>query len=66
MTFLKRLFGATKKTEHFDSKQANLSEEITECVKCGGRNFEHDSYWDEYNCENCGWTSKKSLKVRLR
>lgn len=66
MTFLKRLFGATKKTEHFDSKQADLTEEITECVKCGGRNFEHDSYWDEYTCENCGWTSKEKPKGKVK
>jgi len=58
ITFLKRLLGATQKTEN--------REEITGCVKCAGRNFEHDSYYDEYNCQNCGWTSKERPKGKLK
>lgn len=46
-------------TNDFESKQDNLSKENTGCVKCGCCNFEHDSYYDEYNCENCGWISKQ-------
>lgn len=43
----------------------DLSEEITGCVKCGDRNFEHDSYFDEYNCKNCGWISKEKPRGKV-
>ena len=54
-----------REIEQLKEKLPNLSEEITECVKCGGRNFEHDIYRDEYNCENCGWTSKEKPKGKV-
>jgi DNA-directed RNA polymerase subunit RPC12/RpoP len=62
------LFKSSKLKREIDQlkeKLPNLSEEITECVKCGGRNFEHDIYLDEYNCENCGWTSKEKPKGKV-
>lgn len=26
------------------------------CVKCGNLSFEYDNYFNEYTCNNCGWT----------
>lgn len=34
------------------------------CIKCGGINFEYDHYFAEYNCIDCGWSTKeKKLNV---
>lgn len=29
------------------------------CAKCGELSFQHDTYFDDYSCDNCGWTVNK-------
>jgi hypothetical protein len=33
------------------------------CIKCGSANFDYDSSWKEYSCNNCGWVAKDKEKI---
>jgi len=59
MNFFKRLFGGGK-TEN--QSVTNIQDKNEGCIKCGNRDFEHDSYQNEYCCKNCGWTSSDKPK----
>jgi hypothetical protein len=44
-----------KKT--FQKPESNTNEVHRKCTKCGSHEFEHDNYWEEYVCQNCGWVN---------
>jgi len=41
----------------FQKPESNTNEVHQKCTKCGCHEFEHDDYWEEYVCQNCGWVN---------
>lgn len=41
----------------FKKPKTNVNELDRKCTKCGSHDFEHDNYWKEYICKNCGWVN---------
>lgn len=58
MRLAQRLFGEKKKVDNLDSKIKDGKVEGIGCPKCGGLSYEHDSYFKDYICANCGWSTK--------
>jgi hypothetical protein len=68
MNFLKNIissFSNTSSASNTTSVENNYSDG---CAKCGELSFQHDTYFDEYSCDNCGWTvnEKPTGKVKIR
>ena len=53
MSFLKRFISTASNTTSVDDKYSDG------CTKCGELSFQHDTYFDDYSCDNCGWTFNK-------
>jgi hypothetical protein len=58
MNIFQRLFPDKGKGDDTASKIGNESSEASGCTKCAGLSYEHDSYFGDYICVNCGWTTK--------
>lgn len=55
---LRRLFGNKGKVDNLDSNTGSENDEDIGCAKCGGLSYEHESYFDDYTCVNCGWSTQ--------
>jgi len=53
MNFLKKIISSPSDTNSVDNNYSDG------CTKCGLLSFQHDTYFDEYSCDNCGWTVNK-------
>lgn len=61
MNFFKNFFLHNKN----DEKIALTQTKIEGCVKCGDFNFEYSKYFNEYTCNNCGWTAMERPKGKV-
>lgn len=60
MNFLKKIISSTSDTNSVDNNYSDG------CAKCGELSFQHDTYFDEYNCDNCGWTLNKKPTGKIK
>ena len=42
------------------------STNTVKCIKCGGYDFEYDTYFNEYICKNCGWVQPKKGENKFK
>ncbi len=66
MNFLKKIISNTSNTNSVDNNISVENNYSDGCTKCGELSFQHDTYFDEYSCDNCGWTVNKKPTGKIK
>lgn len=66
MNFLKKIIlsvlntiSSALNTNSVDNNKSVDNNYSDGCTQCGELSFQHDTYFDDYSCDNCGWTVNK-------
>jgi len=60
MSFFKRIISSNSNTNSVDNNYSDG------CTKCGELSFQHDTYFDEYSCDSCGWSVNKKPTGKIK
>ena len=66
MNFLKKIIPSASNTDSVDNNNSVDNNYSDGCTKCGELSFQHDTYFDEYSCDNCGWTVNKKPTGKIK